>query len=278
AKNAGDTAMVRRVAQRYLDIVARASQADRRNPFYQAFGATAAYTAMILKDETALLDSLRHGSAGYIAFKRAAWAKASGERGEALRFPIGEPAAPVEGTVWFGRDDASAPRPSKGKLGLVLFLDYNCRGMSNGRCWPAYASLRRLAHRFPTLQVTVVARTHGFFSEMAPPTPAEEAQVLHEWWQEFHRLPGALAVTATDFWRLDDPDRRRIDRPTPNETHYSFGRSWELKPGMAFLVDRDGTILEVGTLGLKDSMGVPDVEMQFARLIEILLGRQAASR
>jgi hypothetical protein len=278
AKNAGDTAMVQRVARRYLDIVNRASRADRRDPFYQGFAAISAYTALIMRDETALLDSLRHGTRGYIAFKRAAWAKASGERPDALRFPIGAQAAAVEGSVWFGRDDASTPRPSRGKLGLVVFLDYDCRGNSNGKCWPAYASLRRLAHRFPTLEVTVMARTHGFFSQMAPPTPAEEAQAFHEWWQAFHRLPGALAVTATDFWRLDDPDRRRVDRPTANETHYSFGHSWELTPGMAFLVDRDGTILEVGTLGLKDSMGVPDVEMQFAQLIEILLGPQSASR
>lgn len=276
AKNAGDTAIVHRAAQRYLDIVARASPADRRSTFYQTFASIGAYTALVERDEAALLDSLRHSTASYVALKRAMWAKASGERPEALRFPIGQPAPPVEGTFWFGRDDSSETRPAKGKIGLVVYLDHDCRTMSNYQCWPAYASLRRLAQRFPALEVTIMTRTRGFFSQMAPPAPAEEAQVLHEWWQGFHHLPGALAVTATEFWRLPAPDRRRIDRSTANETHYSFGRSWELRPGMAFLVDRDGTIIEVGELGLKDSMGVPDVEMHLGQLIQILLDRQAA--
>jgi hypothetical protein len=276
AKNAGDTSMVRRVAQRYIDIITRASPADRRTSFYQAYASISRYVALVTMDETALLDSLRHSTASYVALKRAMWAKASGERPEALHFPIGQLAPPVEGTFWFGRGDSSAPRPTKGKIGLVVYLDYGCRQMSNAQCWPAYASLRRLAQRFPALEVTIMARTHGFFSGMAPPTPAEEAQALHEWWQEFHHLPGALSVTATEFWRLPAPDRRRIDRSTVNETRYSFGRSWELEPGMAFLVDRDGTIVEVGELGLKDSWGIPDVETHLTRLLEILFQRQTA--
>ncbi|HEU4643352.1 MAG TPA: hypothetical protein VFS44_12930 [Gemmatimonadaceae bacterium] len=265
AERVEDTARVRRVVEWYVGKVARDSAADGELAPFRSWAALAAYRALVMVRERELLDTLRHGTRGFVALKRAMWAQASGERPDALTIPIGRSAPPVEGTFWFGRTDASTPRPTRGKVALVAFLDYECRSMSNGKCWPTYAALHRLAQRFPALEVTIVARTHGYFSEMAPPTPEQEAAALRDWWQGFHHLPGALAVTTTQFWRLGEPDRRRIDRPTPNETHYSFGRSWEIKPGMTFLVDRDGTIVDAVELG------VPETELQFDREVEVLM-------
>jgi hypothetical protein len=274
SKTSGDTARTRRAAQHYLDLNARLTSADRRDNFYTQYGALAAYLALTTLQEASLLDSLRGGTAGYVALQRAAWAKSSGESPLALHFPIGERAPTITADFWLGTGDASATRPTKGKVSLVVFLDYDCRFTSNGACWPGVASLHRLAQRFPALEVTVAARTHGWFSAMAPPPPAQEAETLREWWRDFHRLPGALGVTVTDFWRLDPPDRRRIDRATPNETHYTFGRTWQIDlPNAAFLVDRDGIIVEVGQLGVHSSLATPDVEEHLARLIEILLAR-----
>jgi hypothetical protein len=270
-KVAGDTARIRWASQRYLYIDARLSAADRRSQFYQDFGAPLAYLAVTTQQEAALLDSLRHSTAAYVAIQRAAWAHASGELPQALRFPIGEQAPAIQGDFWFHRGDSSASRPAKGKVSLVVFLDATCHMAPD--CWGPYASMHRLAQRFPALQITVAVHTHGYFSKMAPLAPAGEADVLREWWQGFHLLPGALAVTNTDFWRLDPPDRRRIDRPTPNETHYSFGRTWKIIPGMAFLVDQGGTIVGVGMLGMRDIFTVPDMEEYFAQFIETLQAR-----
>ncbi|MBX6330251.1 MAG: hypothetical protein IRY91_00240 [Gemmatimonadaceae bacterium] len=276
AERAGDTAMVQRTAQRYLDILAGVPPALRRAPIYLT-GRLIGYAADVIMNEAALEDSLRRGTAPYVALQRALWARASSGNPDAPRFAIGEPAPRVEGDFWFGRDTTAAPRPTPGKVGLVVYLDSDCRDFSLGACWPAYAALHRLAQRFPTLEVTLMARTHGFFSRMAPPTPAEEAQALHEWWQEFHHLPGALAVTTTAFTRVEAPDRRRIDRPVANETHYAFGGRWSLLPGMAFLVDPHGIIIDGGVLGQHDVLGVGDVELHLARYIEILLRQQTAS-
>lgn len=267
AERVDDTARVRHVIDWYVAQVARDGAVSSELAPFRSWAALAAYRALAMVRERELLDSLRHGTRGFVALKRAMWAKASGERGDALTSPIGSSAPPVEGTFWFGRTDTSTPRPTRGKVALVTFLDYECRSTSNGKCWPAYAALHRLAQRFPELEVTIVARTHGYFSKMAPPTPEQEAAALRDWWQGFHHLPGALAVTATQFWRLAEPDRRRIDRPTPNETHYSFGRSWEIKPGMTFLVDRDGIIVDAVELG------VPETEPQFGREVEVLMER-----
>jgi hypothetical protein len=271
AKVAGDTARIQWASQQYLNLDTRLSGVDRRSEFYAGIGAPLAYLALAAQQEAAQLDSLRHSTAAYVAFQRAAWAHASGELPEALGFPIGERAPVIAGDFWFHRDDSSATRPSKGKVSLVVFLDTKCHMAPD--CWGPYASMHRLAQRFPALDITVAVRTHGYFSQMAPPTPAGEAEVMREWWQEFHQVPGALAVTNTDFWRLDPPDRRRIDRATPNETHYSFGRTWQTIPGMAFLVDKGGTIVGVGMLGMHDVVAVPDVEELFARLIEVLQSR-----
>jgi hypothetical protein len=270
AKVAGDTARIRWAAQRYLELDARLSNVDRRSQFYEELGATVEYLVLTTQQEAALLDSLRRGTAAYVALQRAAWAKASGELPQSLRFPIGERAPAIEGNFWFRRGDSSAAHPTNGKVSLVVFLDM-CQGHDD--CWAPYASVHRLAQRFPALEVTIVARTWGFFSQMAPPAPNREADVLRELLQDFHQLPGALAVTATDFWRLDPPDRRRIDRPTANETHYSFGRTWQIGRGTTFLVDQSGTIVGVGRLGSHDMFAVPDMEEHFARLIKILQAR-----
>jgi hypothetical protein len=275
ARRAGDTARAERVAKRFLELGARLSSAERRTEWGE-ISRLLTYFALSMQHERALLDSLRHGTAGYVALRRGDWSKATGERGVAFRMPVGQPAATIEGDFWFGAGtpDSGIARSSKGKVALVVFVEHGCIDPSMN-CWPAYASLRRLAARFPALAITLVARTRGYFSAMAPPPPEQEANALRQWWQEFHHLPGALAVTSTTFFRLDAPDRRRVDRPTANETHYSFGRTFGADPGMALLVDRNGIVIEVGRLG-GGAYDFPDVEEHLAQLIDILLSRPAS--
>jgi hypothetical protein len=273
AQNTGDTTAVRRVGQGLLDRMAWLSNADRRSEYYEQLGSILAYFAMNMVHDRTLLDSLRHGTTGYIALKRSYWARASGERPEALHFPIGEIAPAVHADTWFRNGDTSMARPSTGQLALVVFLDYACREPNWDACSGTYPALRRLAARYPNLQITVAASTHGFYTNLAPPTLPQEAEVLRHWWQDYHRLPGALGVSFTPFWRLDAPDSRRVDQAVANTTSYSFGRSWEVGPGSAFLVDRHGVIVEVGKLGSHESFGVPDFEAHLAQLVDVLLAR-----
>jgi hypothetical protein len=167
-------------------------------------------------------------------------------------------------------------------VSLVLFLDHTRCGITataivrdacdSANNWGAYAALHRFAQRFPELEITIVGRTLGFASVMAPPPPAAEADTLRDWLFVKHALPGALAVTATDFWRLPEPDRRRVDREVPNIAHYSFGRTWNVGSGSAFLVDRKGTIVDIGDVGIRS------VEGRLTRLIEALFAQQIATR
>jgi hypothetical protein len=82
-------------------------------------------------------------------------------------------------------------------------------------------------------------------------------------------------VTATDFWRLPAPDRRRIDRDVANITNYSFGQDWRVfRLGLApaYLVDRAGIIVDVSNLADRFN------EVRIAQLIEALFAQQVASR
>jgi hypothetical protein len=263
----GDTARMRRAAQGAFSAL---SGVDPRSDD-ASYAALIRHDALTALSEVGLLDSLRRSTAAYVALQRANWAKASGERPEALQFPIGRTAAPIQGDFWYGRADSATPRPTRGRVALVVFVDHpTCSG--SAVCWSMYARLHRLAERFPRLEVTLVANTRGYVAQMAPPPPQVEADTMAAWWRDHHDLTAALAVAKTEFWRLPAPDERRIDRDDLNITRYSFGRSWTVKVGHGFLVDAEGTIVAVEPL--MDTMNAS----RLYAIIEILLTRQVANR
>jgi hypothetical protein len=277
AQRLDDTACARRAAHGIVTIANSLQSTDRRkNDFADNVRGTI-YPAHEVLDELAAQDSLRRSTAGFVAIKRANWAKATGESFEAYVFPIGQQAPPIEADFSFHLGDAQVTRPTKGKNALVVFLnELRCVDLTFGpRCFSAYAQLRRLAQRFPELEITLVAMTHGYLGTRPPMPPAAEADTLSHWWMEQDQLPGALMVTATDFWRLPSPDRRRIDRDVANVTHYSFGKNWrvpELGDAPAFLVDRGGTIVDVSDLAERAN------EMRITRFLEALFAQQVATR
>jgi hypothetical protein len=273
ALTAGDTVRARRVAEQIMAVVSSIPIVDRRTAGEYGGAVDASYTASNLLHMDELLDSLRRSTSAYIAMQQATWAKAVGDTGATRDFPIGKHAPAIEGDYWFNRADSSTARPTKGRVALVVFLDHPpCELEQQLLCWVTSAALHRLAARFPELEITLVTHTHGYFSEAVAMPPVAEADTLAEWWLEKHSLRGALAVTKTEFWRLPEPDRRRIDRDRPNEVHYSFGRRSE-KPtvGSAFLIDRDGRVVHWGEL-------VRDTESTFTQFSEALFARPQAGR
>lgn len=279
-----DTARVRRAAQQVVAIADSLTPAERESEkFQEGGGPFSVYLALYsLVGERVLLDSLRRSTAAYVGLTRALWAKATGRRPEALELPIGEKAAPLSADFWFPADSARGPRPTPGRVALVVFLDrIQCvdgpndpafaveekRDETLPSCWQWGMNLRRLAERFPALEITVVAPTHGYFLYGPPLSPAEEAAYIARWVAR-HHIPGTLAVTSTPFWHLEAPDDRRVDKPDSNVTHYSFGKSWPADQGV-YLVDPDGVIVE-GT-GISAHWGLASV--QLSQKIDVLLHR-----
>ncbi len=116
--------------------------------------------------------------------------------------------------------------------------------------------------------MTVVAQTTGYIGEGPLLTPDAEAQFLQKWWLGYHRLPAALAVTNTRFFRLAELDRRRIDEPVENSVGYLFGMGQDMGSKAMYLIDTNGTILHSGGMnqwGERELRGMLDVVMNRGR-------------
>ena len=271
-----DTILASRAVRQMLAVARGLSDLERRSSAFQS-RAWAINLGLMVDRKAALLDSLRHGTAAYVALWRELWGEVAGKDSAVLdgfARPIGRPAPPIAADWWFGRDDSTVGRPVKGKVNLVVFLnpgDFSCFEIDlSSLCNRTYAGLRRVAQRFPTLEITLVAQTYGFFDKAAPPPPDVEAVLLRRAWLTERHLPGTLAVTNRPFWRLPAPDRRRINRDVPNVTNYSFGRTWHVPNWIfpPFLIDQDGRIVETQFRSF---------DADLPEMIAILLARQATS-
>jgi hypothetical protein len=165
------------------------------------------------------------------------------------------PAPPIAAEFWFNTGDARPVRPASGHISLLIFVDADC----GATCFPAYATLRRLAQRYqPTgLDVTLVAQTNGFYHEQLVPKPADEASLLRGFFLDTLALPGALAVSATNFGRRDD-GHRTVDA-RPNLEQYAIGAIPQ-----AVVVDARGRVRLVTDIG-------PGTEAALAAVIDSLL-------
>ncbi|MBX6331389.1 MAG: hypothetical protein IRY91_06060 [Gemmatimonadaceae bacterium] len=276
ADAAGDTARARRAAQWLLAVADSLTTAERESEAFDKLahglgGRMVVFDAMqLMLGQRMLLDSLRSGTGALRALMRNTWAQVTGERPEAMPFPIGEHAPAVTADYWIPREASGTPHPAPGRVSIVMFLDHHgCLhsslwGETSDQCPPVLTALRRLSDRFPEVQVTIVTQTHGSFVYAPPPSPTEEVELIRKWLEPYAIHGLEIAVSATPFWNLPQPDGRRIDKRTPNQISYSFGKSW--RPEGAFLVDQDGLI--VSAVGLNESL--------IASYIEVLLQRQTA--
>jgi hypothetical protein len=278
AQGAGDTARTMHAAARVVAIGDSLTLADRQSDAFERLadgngGQLYIYDALDeLTGFKTRMDSLKSSTMAYAALERANWSRATGERLDALQIPIGVKAAPLHADYWYPASAGNGPRPTPGRPALIVFAEHtNCIGDASSDdagpasdCVARFAEIRRIAERFPALEIDIVMATHGQFMYLPPTTPANEAVLIREW-LDAHHVPGAvLGVTSTPFWRLPSPDDRRIDKDTPNLTHYSFGKSWKVGSGSMFLVDSDGIIANAWRLR----------EQELGQFIQVLLDRQ----
>jgi len=277
-----DTTTMERLAARTISILDSLSPAeaqevreteigDSYNLFsYSAHAARAGFGV--------LLDSLRRGTAAYVALQQSLWTESTGQRGDASGFPIGKTAPRLTMADAAGTAGAPTSRPVPGKVNLVVFLHASCTDVlprpmrlhALSDCAPEAASLRRIAARFPAVEITIVERTRGYFMYLPPPSPEEETSLIGKT-LEAHHMPGTPVVGATQFFRLAPPDHRRMERKElPNFTQYTFGKSWPTEEGAVFLIDPDGVIVWPSSVLERSS------EKLLGELIEVLLARQSA--
>ncbi|HEU4642097.1 MAG TPA: hypothetical protein VFS44_06545 [Gemmatimonadaceae bacterium] len=230
-----------------------------------------------------MLDSLRRSTAAFAAYMGGLWTESTGERPEASEYPIGKTAPRLVGNLLSGKDSAAGPpRPVPGKVNLVVFVDGMCTDVvplpppyhlvtNVQHCYEDMSELRRLAARFPALEITLVDRTRGSYMYLHPQSAAEEASLIAKS-LEAHRVPGTPVISASAFLRVAAPDRRLIPKTEqPNFTAYQFGKIFVPGGGQSLLVDQDGVIVfsGIGTSAESDWIS--------SQMIGILLARQTAS-
>ena len=166
---------------------------------------------------------------------------------------LGKRAPRLEADFWFGRPPGDSLLPRPGRVTLVQYVDPRCTSCD-------FAVLRRLKQRFgDKIDLVLLVATRGHFRSHPPLEPAREAELVREYYLDFHRLPATLGVSTTPFTRRPDPDRRRVDQRVPAVEGYRYGAG-------ALLVDRRGVLVFPAT-----SATMPEAEAFVARVIEVLL-------
>jgi hypothetical protein len=279
ANNVADSVHAIRAAKLIMGVADSLTVADRQSDAFERLrdgydGSLYIYDAIeALTGMKTRMDSLRKSTEAYGRLERANWALATGERPEALEIPIAQRATTLTADFWYPGTASAESHPGRGHTSLVVFLEHTgCIGQGStddanpiSECIMRSAELRRIAQRFPTLEIDIVASTHGQFMYLPPMAPAEEAALTKELVDSLHIPRAILGVTTTPFFRLPEPDSRRIDKDLPNSTHYTFGKSWRVGSGSVFLVDSDGLIADAWRVR----------EEELGQFIELLLQRQA---
>lgn len=244
ALESGDSNYVRKAANKIVEI-ADGLRTERSQPlFQQRRGVVIAAKKMLNQD--AEMDSLKKSTESYVALHKSVLA----EFDLSDRY-LGQAMKPLEGEFRF---PAAIEAPVAEKVNVVL-VD----GMQS---WPlnqVYPMLRRLKNKYPDIEVVHSIRTMGHFNG-APLEPQEEAETRRKFVQEFLDMPFSLVVENTSFWRLPDPDKRRVNEITPNAEEYG-DRLW--------LVDKEGTIVYYGARNRSQ-------EEDLDRMIGVLIEREAA--
>ncbi len=131
---------------------------------------------------------------------------------------------------------------------------------TNSACMPIYAQLRRLKQHFPEIEITILTSTYGNVGMLPPLQPVDEADTLAKLFLGFHHVPARLVVEKTQYFRVAQPDDRRIDLPTPyvDSLTATFNR-----PPKMYLIDKEGKFVDGGGLGTE----------VFDRFVEALIKR-----
>jgi hypothetical protein len=171
----------------------------------------------------------------------------------------GKKAAPVQATYWFNLPDTNRVRPVPGHVSIMLEATHTCGSF----CRPRYRALARYAARFGQRGFDIInfTKTVGFYRDVAPVTPAEEARYDSSVFIAGRQMPGALAIYETKFSWL--PDGRRVNERTPQELNFPLAS--------LVIIDKRG-VIRYAAFGW-DSV----LEEPLAKLIDRLLSEDASS-
>jgi hypothetical protein len=249
----GDTELSRQWYQRGIEISSKGTVSEKQ----QIIGTVFLVLQKLYRD--GLVDSLRLETDAYKRYMERLWNSAMGEENAQLPLPIGFQTRPLDANYWFEYNDKSKEKispsgsthkvcPVPGQINLILVLSPEPDIIPGSYSGIGYV-LKRLKERFPELAITVMTYTLGYVYPIEPPTSEQEAEIYRKRFFDHLQWPVTLGVIEIPWWRLDAPDRRRINEIVfllkwmeslvgPSQTNY----------GNAFLIDPNGKLVTIGLL------------------------------
>ncbi len=268
ANRVKDDALVKQYGTALVDVVRGMTEKERASPDAWVIPiAVRAVNKILYRAE--LMDSLRKSTEAFVALQQALFSKATGASDVDL--PAGKPVPVLEGDFWFPESARNVQYPQSGKVTLVSFV--RPRLVSNAQDLSQQTALRRVASRYPDVELILVTSTRGYFGPLEPPNAAKESALMDSLFRKFQAFPAVLTVTTGSFIALSDPDRRRIYQTDPNSENYpgTGGLEGRDKTGHTYLIDQDGKLVDMAGLSTEN-------EESFTEMVEILLKRNKVAQ
>lgn len=183
----------------------------------------------------------------------------------------GKEAPILNGDFWYPATASSGQYPATGRVSLVVFIPGT--PSISVDTYATITAIRRMAQRYPDVDLVLVSNTWGHFGPLEPPDSDHEAKLIDSLMRNFHKLPNSiLTVTKGDFIQLQDPDGRRVYLTFPNKDAYMPSALPTATIGVTvFLVDQDRKIVDrVSVTGFEEAWTV--------KLIDVLLERNSSRK
>lgn len=257
----GDNAQVSKYASANLKLIKGLTAEQRREDVQDAISALT-WMAVDVLNRNELLDSLFGNTAAYNELKVARFEEVAGR--PMVGNITGVSAPTVHGDFWYPELTANDTWPKKGRVSLVYFSEYSLN--TSVKELSDLALLRRLAAKFPDLDIITVVDVRGYFGRLEPQDRRPESEHVKNLYREVKRFPGIISITVPTVINIEPPDNRKVYQLGENWENYALPGREAANLGAVYLIDENGVY--IGNFSLHNS-----VEDRIVQHIEVLTKR-----
>ncbi len=197
-----------------------------------------------------------------------------------MQAPLGDYVYNATPSAMYTKQDSSVlgTLPIKGRVNYMTALPSFCAFEEGARgsdgllkagdaCWSRSSDLRRYKKLYPDLEIILLTTTYGTVGQVGPLELADEADTLAKLFLGHHRIPAHLVIEKKPFFRVEAPDGRRVDLPTPMMEEIGSAYFLVFLRGGGWFTDKEGyRVAAPGIPGNGDGV-------RFDRFYKILMNR-----
>lgn len=240
AYHAEEDELATKAAHRVLEV---APEAVKETSQGETFAVSIAVGhALRLLHGAELIDSLRTSTQAYANLFSSHLKQTIGFVPQTIM--AGSDAPLLNGDFWYPSSASSEEYPAQGKLSMVVFIPSTSNMVRNVGDLANLAVIRRLAERYPDIQVVFSSSTVGFFGPLEPPDSDREARMIDSLMRVHYGIKNVLTVTRGNFIQLDEPDSRRVYQSYRNIDEYPIRGQGGGKLLQIYLIDENRKIVD----------------------------------